>query len=80
MVPDDYVFEKAEGEGIRFFLINYKKEDKEMEKNIQTKKISLSNTKQEMLAAYNALLKQLQEKEEVELKPEGHDTGSHLKY
>ena len=41
-----------------------------MEKNIQAKKIYLSNTKQEMLAAYNALLKQLQEKEEAELKPE----------
>jgi len=41
-----------------------------MEKNIQAKKISLSNTKQEMLAAYNTLLKQLQEKEELELKPE----------
>jgi hypothetical protein len=41
-----------------------------MEKNIQPKKISLSNTKQEMLAAYNAVLKQLQEKEETELKPE----------
>jgi hypothetical protein len=41
-----------------------------MEKNIQAKKISLSNTKQEMLAAYNAVLKQLQEKEEAELKPE----------
>jgi hypothetical protein len=41
-----------------------------MEKNIQPKKISLSNTKQEMLAAYNAVLKQLQEKEEAELKPE----------
>ncbi len=41
-----------------------------MEKGVQAKKISLSSTKQEMMEAYNALLKQLQEKEEMELKPE----------
>lgn len=39
-----------------------------VEKKIQ--KLSLSNTKQEMLEAYNAILKQLQEKNEGELKPE----------
>jgi len=37
---------------------------------ILPKKISKSNTKQEMLNAYNALLKQLQEKSRAELKPE----------
>ena len=40
------------------------------EKNEKTKRLSLSNTKKEMLSAYNALLKQLQEKAEAELKPE----------
>ena len=39
-------------------------------KTEQTQKLSMSNTKQEMLRTYNALLKQLQEKMEVELKPE----------
>ena len=39
-------------------------------KTEQTQKLSMSNTKQEMLRTYNALLKQLQEKREVELKPE----------
>ena len=33
-------------------------------------KVSMSNTKQEMLHAYNDLLKQMQEKEKTELKPE----------
>ena len=33
-------------------------------------KPTMSNTKKEMLDAYNALLKQLQEKKEAELKPE----------
>jgi len=37
---------------------------------IKTKELSMSNTKKEMLDAYNALLKQLQEKREAELKPE----------
>ncbi|MBI4619502.1 MAG: hypothetical protein HY739_04995 [Desulfobacterales bacterium] len=41
-----------------------------VDKKIEPKEISMSNTKQEMLATYNALLKQLQEKEETELKPE----------
>jgi len=40
------------------------------DKTFQPKKISLSNTKQEMLNAYNELLKQLQEKREAEVKPE----------
>ncbi|MBW2552539.1 MAG: hypothetical protein JRE20_00210 [Deltaproteobacteria bacterium] len=40
------------------------------DKEIQPKRISKSNTKQEMLDAYNALLKQMQEKSRVELKPE----------
>jgi len=40
------------------------------EKKFQPKRLSLSNTKQEMLEAYNALLKQLEAQREVELKPE----------
>ncbi|MFH1442279.1 MAG: hypothetical protein ABIH18_09625 [Candidatus Omnitrophota bacterium] len=40
------------------------------ERNIMPKKISTSSTKQEMLEAYNNVLKQLQEKSQVELKPE----------
>jgi hypothetical protein len=40
------------------------------EKKQQAKKISLSNTKKEMLQAYNDLLKQLEEKSASELKPE----------
>ena len=40
------------------------------EEKIQTKALSMSNTKKEMLDAYNALLKHLQEKREAELKPE----------
>lgn len=40
------------------------------EKTIQPKRVSKSNTKQEMLDAYNALLKQLEEKRGTELKPE----------
>ena len=40
------------------------------EKELPLKKISMTNTKQEMLKAYNRLLKELQEKKEVELKPE----------
>lgn len=40
------------------------------EKKTEPKGISMTNTKQEMLEAYNALLKQLQEKSEAELKPE----------
>jgi len=39
-------------------------------KTEQPHKLSMSNTKQEMLKTYNALLKQLQEKKEEELKPE----------
>ncbi len=41
-----------------------------VEKKKQPKKISMGSTKQEMLDAYNALIKQLQEKGETELKPE----------
>ena len=40
------------------------------EKTIQPKKLSSSNTKQEMLEAYSAVVKQLQAQKEVELKPE----------
>jgi len=40
------------------------------EEKIKPKELSMSNTKKEMLNAYNALLKQLQEKREAELKPE----------
>lgn len=40
------------------------------EKNKEPRKVALSNTKQEMITAYNELLKQLQEKESNELKPE----------
>ena len=40
------------------------------EKKVQPKKLSLSNTKQEMMEAYHGLLKQLEEKKETELKPE----------
>lgn len=40
------------------------------DKKAQTKKITVSNTKQEMIEAYNELLQQFQEKREVELKPE----------
>jgi len=39
-------------------------------KSQQIQKPTMSNTKKEMLDAYNALLKQLQEKKEAELKPE----------
>ena len=39
-------------------------------KTEQPHKLSMSNTKQEMLKTYNALLKQLQENKEEELKPE----------
>lgn len=41
-----------------------------IEKNIMPKKISISSTKQEMLDAYNNVLRHLQEKSQVELKPE----------
>jgi hypothetical protein len=39
-------------------------------KKAEAKKLSTSNTKQEMLDAYNVVVKQLKEKEEGELKPE----------
>ncbi|MBN1380393.1 MAG: hypothetical protein JXA41_01835 [Deltaproteobacteria bacterium] len=41
-----------------------------MDEKKEMKKLSMSNTKQEMLDAYGVLLKQLQEKREGELKPE----------
>lgn len=41
-----------------------------MDTKREIKKLTLSNTKQEMLQAYNALLKELETKEEGELKPE----------
>jgi chromosome segregation ATPase len=40
------------------------------DKKPQPKKISLANTKQEMLSAYNELVKQLEERREAELKPQ----------
>lgn len=40
------------------------------EKDLSAKKLSMASTKQEMLEAYNTLLKQLQEKEKTELRPE----------
>ena len=40
------------------------------EKDEKTTNVSMSNTKKEMLDAYNNLVKQLQEKKEKELKPE----------
>lgn len=40
------------------------------DKKPQPKKISLSNTKQEMLDAYTEILKQLQERQEAEARPE----------
>jgi hypothetical protein len=40
------------------------------EKKFQPKKLTLSNTKQEMLEAYQAILKQLETQREAELKPE----------
>lgn len=40
------------------------------EKKFQPKKLSLSNTKQEMLEAYQTVLKQLEAQREAELKPE----------
>ncbi len=40
------------------------------EKKIQPKRLTLSNTKQEMLEAYSAILKQLEAQREAELKPE----------
>ena len=36
----------------------------------ETKKLSMTSTKQEMLDAYHAVLKQMQEKDEADLKPE----------
>ena len=39
-------------------------------KTEQPEKLSMSNTKQEMLRTYNALLRQLQEKREAEMNPE----------
>ena len=40
------------------------------EKKFQPKKLTVSNTKQEMLEAYHTVLKQLEAQREVELKPE----------
>nr|MBS0022246.1 hypothetical protein [Gammaproteobacteria bacterium] len=40
------------------------------EEKIQSKKLSMTNTKKEMVDAYNALLRQLEEKEKAALKPE----------
>jgi len=53
-------------------VLNQRKEETIMTENKteQPHKLSMTNTKQEMLKTYNALLKQLQEKKEEELKPE----------
>ena len=40
------------------------------DKNLQPKKVSMASTKREMLDAYHALLKQLQQQRESELRPE----------
>jgi len=40
------------------------------EKKFQSKKLTLSNTKQEMLEAYSGILKQLEAQRDAELKPE----------
>jgi hypothetical protein len=40
------------------------------EKKFQPQKLSLSSTKQEMLEAYSAILKQLEAQRDAELKPE----------
>ncbi len=40
------------------------------DKPIAAKKVSMTNTKQELLNAYNALLKSIEEKKETELRPE----------
>jgi hypothetical protein len=40
------------------------------EKKVQPKKLTLSNTKQEMLDAYQTILKQLEAQKESELRPE----------
>ena len=41
-----------------------------MDEKKEQKKLAMTNTKQEMIQAYNALLKQLEEKQAGELKPE----------
>ncbi|PIP08716.1 MAG: hypothetical protein COX51_02970 [Syntrophobacteraceae bacterium CG23_combo_of_CG06-09_8_20_14_all_50_8] len=41
-----------------------------MDGKTERKKLAITNTKQEMLQAYNALLKELKEKQEGEMKPE----------
>ena len=41
-----------------------------VEKKTKPKKLTMSNTKKEMLEAYKELVKQLEERREVELKPE----------
>jgi hypothetical protein len=40
------------------------------EKKVQPKRLTTSNTKQEMLDAYNTVLKQLEAQKELDLKPE----------
>jgi hypothetical protein len=44
--------------------------EKMVEKKTKPKKLTMSNTKKEMLEAYKELLKRLEERREVELKPE----------
>ena len=40
------------------------------DQNNQPQKLTMANTKKEMMDAYNTLLKQLKEKRQAELKPE----------
>ena len=47
-----------------------KRKDKPMEGKKEHRKLTLTSTKQEMLQAYNTLLKELDARQEGELKPE----------
>jgi hypothetical protein len=51
-------------------ILNSRKDKIMEEKKAQARKLSPTSTKQEMMEAYNTLLKQLEEKRETELKPE----------
>jgi hypothetical protein len=51
-------------------ILNSRKDKIMEEKKGQPRKLSPTSTKQEMMEAYNTLLKQLEEKRETELKPE----------
>jgi hypothetical protein len=51
-------------------LIARVRKDGNMDEKKEQKKLAMTNTKQEMIQAYNTLLKQLEEKQAGELKPE----------